>query len=389
MRFLPFLLCCLFLAAAILPRPASAALRPERLAYGKHGKAVRWHIVALYIDCAMSVTAIAAMLNGKTRKKLINAKTVQRILEIFRTTSDVKTPKKGARPTRKIKVPAVVWNFIMQSYALEPDLFLDEVQALVKTNYNYTIPISTLCRNLNNAGLTVRVLQQRSIDRDLQAERDWAHLAATHDPRMFIFIDYIHPNPRKRKRRRGRGWRGSRTMVFNQWCWGQRLNVFAAISLVGKKEQIFNTVGCLGGVIFHRISRATANSDTALACISAMIDDGLVNKYDGQNPNSVICLDNATYFQDQRIQDVVEAVGARLMFIPKGAKENNPIEESFSKVQASLARNRALANDDPVDAVRVGLESITHYDAEGYYRHAGWTIKRSIDTEAALLFGCK
>ena len=101
MRFLPFLLCCLFLAAAILPRPASAALRPERLAYGKHGKAVRWHIVALYIDCAMSVTAIAAMLNGKTRKKLINAKTVQRILEIFRTTSDVKTPKKGARPTRK------------------------------------------------------------------------------------------------------------------------------------------------------------------------------------------------------------------------------------------------------------------------------------------------
>ncbi|MEC8645648.1 MAG: hypothetical protein VXY00_01605, partial [Candidatus Latescibacterota bacterium] len=108
MRFLPFLLCCLFLAAAILPRPASAALRPERLAYGKHGKAVRWHIVALYIDCAMSVTAIAAMLNGKTRKKLINAKTVQRILEISRATSEVKTPKKGARPTRKIKVPAVV-----------------------------------------------------------------------------------------------------------------------------------------------------------------------------------------------------------------------------------------------------------------------------------------
>ena len=90
MRFLPFLLCCLFLAAAILPRPASAALRPERLAYGKHGKAVRWHIVALYIDCAMSITAIAAMLNGKTRKKLINAKTVQRILEIFRTSKLLK-----------------------------------------------------------------------------------------------------------------------------------------------------------------------------------------------------------------------------------------------------------------------------------------------------------
>ena len=57
---------------------------------------------------------------------------------------------------------------------------------------NYTVPISTLCRNSNDAGLTVRVLQLRSIDRYLQAEQDWARLATTHDPRMFIFIDYIH-----------------------------------------------------------------------------------------------------------------------------------------------------------------------------------------------------
>ena len=351
---------------------------------------MRWHIVVLYIDCALTCAAIAALLNGPaTRTKLISSKTVQRILDIFRNTSDVKTPKLGARPRRRRKIPVLVWDFILQSIAVDPDLFLDEIQSLVKSNFNYTVSISSLCRNLNKAGLTVRVLQQRSIDRDLQAEQEWKQLVDTHDPRMFIFIDYIHPNPRKRKRRRGRGWRGQRTTAFKDWCWGHRLNVFAALSLVGKKEQILGTVGCLGGIIYHQISRANANADTALANITEMIAEGLVNEYDGSSFNSIICLDNATYFLDHRIRAVVEAAGARLLFIPKGAKENNPIEESFSKVQASFARNRELASNDPVDATRVGLESVTHYDTEGYYRHAGWAVERSIDTELALVLGCK
>ena len=174
--------------AAVVVWPATAARAPDRLAYGKHGKALRWHIVALYIDWALSCVTIAALLNGPVvHRKLISSKTVQRILDIFHANLD-----QGRRPSRTRNIPDPIWDFILQTIAIDPDLFLDEIQRLVKTNYNYTVPISTLCRNSNDAGLTVRVLQLRSIDRYLQAEQDWARLATTHDPRMFIFIDYIH-----------------------------------------------------------------------------------------------------------------------------------------------------------------------------------------------------
>ena len=70
--------------AAVVVWPATAARAPDRLAYGKHGKALRWYIVALYIDWALSCVTIAALLNGPVvHRKLISSKTVQRILDIF------------------------------------------------------------------------------------------------------------------------------------------------------------------------------------------------------------------------------------------------------------------------------------------------------------------
>ena len=63
--------------AAVVVWPATAARAPDRLAYGKHGKALRWHIVALYIDWALSCVTIAALLNGPVvHRKLISSKTV-------------------------------------------------------------------------------------------------------------------------------------------------------------------------------------------------------------------------------------------------------------------------------------------------------------------------
>jgi len=102
--------------------PATAARAPDRLAYGKHGKALRWHIVALYIDWALSCVTIAALLNGPVvHRKLISSKTVQRILDIFYANLD-----QGRRPSRTRNIPDPIWDFILQTIAIDPDLFLDE-----------------------------------------------------------------------------------------------------------------------------------------------------------------------------------------------------------------------------------------------------------------------
>ena len=72
---------------------------------------------------------------------------------------------------------------------------------------------------------------------------------------------------------------------------------------------------------------------------------------------------------------MIEATGARYIHLNPYAKHENPIEESFSKKNAFLLRNRELTRRDPHRALSLALESITSEDTAGHYRHAGLNIK--------------
>lgn len=252
------------------------------------------------------------------------------------------------------------------------------------TKYGNRIPISTLCANLNREGWTLRVLQQHCVSRNLEDERTWRSMANNTDPRLFLFGDFCHLNPRKRFRRRGRGSRGQRTTALVNWTWGHRINVMAVLSLTGRPNSPNN---CLGGIIHQSISYANANAETALMVVNEIVP--LMQPYNGRNFNSVLCIDNASYYQDPRIRAAVEARGARLLYLPPGAKENNPIEEVFSQLASYIERERTFAESRPVQAVYSGLCSVNHYNAEGYFRHAGWNVQRTQDAEVALALGFK
>ena len=75
---------------------------------------------------------------------------------------------------------------------------------------------------------------------------------------------------------------------------------------------------------------------------------------------------------------MIEATGARFMFLDPYAKHENPIEESFSKKNAFLVRHQELTMRDPRRALALALESITGDDAAGYYRHAGFNVKSTV-----------
>jgi len=81
---------------------------------------------------------------------------------------------------------------------------------------------------------------------------------------------------------------------------------------------------------------------------------------------------------------MIEATGARYIHLNPYAKCENPIEESFSKKNAFLVRNRELAQRDPHRALSLALESITSKDTAGYYRYVGLEIK-SIEIIPGLL----
>ena len=154
---------------------------PEaRRGYGKLGKALLWHIIALYYDHDISASKIAEHLNKDAVIKLVCARTISNLIKRFELTSDVRTPKTGLRRNNRRKITSEEWEYIIECYPSCPTFYLEEIQKLVLTNFGNRIPISTLVANLNREGWTRRVLQQRCISRNIALCLPYQNQPPTH-----------------------------------------------------------------------------------------------------------------------------------------------------------------------------------------------------------------
>lgn len=89
-------------------------------------------------------------------------------------------------------------------------------------------------------------------------------------------------------------------------------------------------------------------------------------------PGQVVVLDNLSAHKSPRVAELVEAAGARVVFLPPYSPDFNPIEMAFSKVKAMLRKLGAREVDALFDAVGVALRTVTAADAAAYVRHCGY-----------------
>ena len=333
-------------------------------AYGKHGKWVRWRVVSLHYDHGWGAQDIFMHVNSGGDKDL-SLRTVYNILEIFYGTGDVKTEHSGQRVVAG-SIDGPVWSYIEDLVFEDPTLFLDELIDLVWSAYGVRIPKSTLCQNFLMRDFTMRSLKQLSIRRCLEDEAEWAKMIGEIEAKRVKFMDFTHQNPHKMVRKHGRGQRGCRTYCNVDFGYGRRYSVLALIALNGK-----GTLGLEGGIVGYGISAGNADADMTCAMVYHKVLPQL-------KLGDILVADNASYFKDQRLRSMIEATGARYMFLNPYAKHENPIEESFSKKNLFLQRNRELALRDPHRAISPALESITSDDAAGYYCHAGLNVKSTM-----------
>ena len=94
-------------------------------------------------------------------------------------------------------------------------------------------------------------------------------------------------------------------------------------------------------------------------------------------PNSVIIMDNAAIHKVEGIREMVEAHGARLIYLPPYSPDLNPIEEAFSSIKAWLRANRDYVQTevegvgaDPYAVIREAVHTVTPDKAYRWYQHS-------------------
>jgi transposase len=93
------------------------------------------------------------------------------------------------------------------------------------------------------------------------------------------------------------------------------------------------------------------------------------------SPGDVVVMDNLSSHKGPRVRQMIEAVGATLVYLPPYSPDFNPIELAFAKLK-QLMRSAAHRTADALwrDVQRM-LDLITPVDAAAFIRHCGYTLQ--------------
>ena len=133
--------------------------------------------------------------------------------------------------------------------------------------------------------------------------------------------------------------------------------------------KVLTTLGTMG---LRGIEAAmTVESATDGEVFRAYVEQVLCPKL---QPGDAVVLDNLSAHKAAGIRELVEARGARLIYLPPYSPDLNPIEKAWSKFKQFLRTAKARTPEDLDQAVTAALKTITADNAAAWFRSCGYGI---------------
>jgi transposase len=129
-------------------------------------------------------------------------------------------------------------------------------------------------------------------------------------------------------------------------------------------------VGALGlvGVVAAMMVEGFVDGAAFLAFVQEVLVPQL-------RPGQVVVHDHLTAHKAAGVREVVEAVGARLLYLPLYSPDFSPIEECWSKIKAILRTKAARTLERLWQAITEAFAAITSQDAQDWFTHAGYRVQ--------------
>jgi transposase len=157
----------------------------------------------------------------------------------------------------------------------------------------------------------------------------------------------------RRFARAPRGQRALGSVPFGGW---HRLTVIGALSTKGM------------------IAAMSVEAPVNAALLRVYLDAVLVPELQRCKPDAILVMDNLRPHRATAIGKTLEQAHLGLLYLPRYSPDLSPIEPGWSKMKTQL-RAKAARTTEALDAeLRPALDAITPQDAQGWFRHCGYTL---------------
>ena len=186
---------------------------------------------------------------------------------------------------------------------------------------------------------------------DVKARRlAWFEAQPELDPARLVFIDETGAST-KMARLRGRAPRGARCRAAIPHGHWKTTTLVAALRL--------------GGMTAPMVIDGAMNGEAFRAYVRHMLAPSL-------GPGDIVVMDNLPAHKVGGVREMIEAVGARLLYLPPYSPEFNPIEQVFAKIKALLRKAAARTVDALETAIAVALDAFAPNEGADYFTASGY-----------------
>lgn len=259
-------------------------------------------------------------------------------------------PQGGDMRSRRIEAHRDV---ILGAIEEQVDITLVELAEMLRSEHGAVFAPSTIWRFLDRHSMTVKkTAHAREQERPdvLARRRAWFKAQPDLNPEQLMFIDGTGAST-KMARLRGRARRGMRCrspIPHGHW----RTTTFTgALRLTGMTAPMV-----LDGPMTGEWLGAYAQQ--VLAPTLRLGD--------------IVILDNLPAHKTAAAREAIEAVGARMLFLPPYSPDFNPIENAFSKLKAILRKAAARTIPELWDAIRDASPRFTPEECANYFTATGY-----------------
>jgi transposase len=172
------------------------------------------------------------------------------------------------------------------------------------------------------------------------------------DPRSFIFLDEMGCNLAM-TRRYGRAAPGERVRDAVPSDRGGNVSTIGALDLTGFRTGL-SVPGAMDG-------------ETLVFFIEELLAPTL-------NRGDLVFMDNCPIHKMDEIEDLIEACGAWVLFLPPYSPDLNPIEHGWSKVKTRLRALKPRTLEEVLTALVDAFATVTEQDIREWFRHCGYRV---------------